>query len=573
MRRESFMLPDEDSPGPFPDLVDAQGNVVPEAVEQVYEAARDWPPEQKKAFLDWMRSAKRREEIKARYNSPAELAHSIDPMFTITPAVEKISTAIERALREPQRNLMVTMPPQEGKSTMAAVWGPVRALQINPNCKIILATYGDELASEHSVAARSIIESYGSGVIDQLTGAEIDDRLGLSIKRGKGRINSWGVNEGRGGLVAVGLNSAVTGRQADLLIIDDPYKGPQEADSAAHRKKVSDWMRAVAMTRLSPQASIVLIQTRWHPNDLAGEIIAAERELPMEERTWLHINVPAIAEEGIKDSLGREPGTPMVSARDTPEQRRDFDATRKKVGERVWYALYQGAPAPPSGGLFDRAWFANPLFDTPEHPVATIVGIDPADSGEGDETGIVAGVLAQNGEIVLTEDWSGHYTADQWAEKAVRLALLIGAREISMEAFAASTTYVSVLKRTLAKFKREARKKSMAGDTLTDIDRRALMEPPFTIHQWRAPGDAVARSALLRQALETGRAKVVEHRLAEFVEQAVLWQNGQHQPDRVAAGLIVHDRLAKLGSGRAAIATPVTGRPMQAPQWMRRKIG
>lgn len=575
MAGRGVSLPGEDTAGPaYLDLLDAEGNVVADAVERVYEEARTWPPEQKQAFLDWMRSANRREQLKRQYHTPGDLAQAVIPGFVQTPAISLISKAVERALREPRRNLMITMSPQEGKSTLAAVVTPIRALQLNPHTKIILSTYGDELASEHSIAARTIIETYGAGVVDQLTGATIEDRIGLSIKRGKGRINSWGVNEGRGGLVAVGLNSSVTGRPADLLIVDDPYKGPQDADSAAHRKKVSDWMRAVAMTRLSPQASIILVQTRWHPHDLAGEILAAEQELEPAERTWRHINIPAIAEVGIKDSLGREPGTPMTSARDTAESKRDFHATRRSVGERVWYALYQGAPAPPSGGMFDRDWFEPTVPpDALLDPVTTVVAIDPADSGEGDETGIVAAVLTKRGEVVFTEDDSGQYTSDQWGKRAVRLALTIEAREIALEAYAASETYVSVLKRALADYRAEARRKLKREIPLAGWERRALLDLPFVIHKWTGKGDATARSSLLRQSLETKRARVCEHRMAVAVDQAVLWMPGQHQPDRVAAMIIAHDRLTKLDTGATVLSTPVNTRPMAAPAWMRRKIG
>lgn len=560
--------------GSFGILLDEHGDPRPDAVERVFNESRTWPPEQKKAFLDWMRSARTRAALKARYASPAELARAIDPSFVITPAVKLIGDAVEIALNAPRRNLMVNMPPQEGKSTLCAVYTPVRALQLNPNCKTILATYGDELATEHSQSARGLIETHGSGVIDQLTGAEIEDKLGLSIKSGKARMNSWGVAQGSGGMVAVGLNSSTTGRRADLLIIDDPYKGPQEADSEAHRRKVSEWLRSVALTRLSPNASIILIQTRWHPLDLSGEIIAAERDLDLPDRTWRHINIPAIAEEGIKDSLGRAPGTPMESARDTDEAKRDFARTRKQVGERVWYALYQGQPAPPDGGLFSRSWFTpHPL--PPDHPVATIVGIDPADSGQGDETGIIGAALAQDGTVVLTEDRSGKMTADMWAVAAVELALEIGAHEIAMEAFAAAETYERVLRRTYHDLWKRGMEKYKEGEELNTFEKSAVQYgefPPFQIHKWRKTGDAVARSAFIRQAFEIGTARTVEHRLAVFEEQASNWLPGQHQPDRVAAALIAHDRLAELSGQRMTLAAPVNDRPLNAPAWLRRRI-
>ena len=96
-------------------------------------------------------------------------------------------------------------------------------------------------------------------------------------------------------------------------------------------------------------------------------------------------------------------------------------------GERVWYALYQGSPVIPSGGLFARDWFEPRLETPPTMPVASVVGIDPADSGVGDETGIIGAMLDQDGTVVLTEDWSGQMTADVWARQAVILALTIGA--------------------------------------------------------------------------------------------------------------------------------------------------
>src|SRR5699024_8182946 len=154
-------------------------------------------------------------------------------------------------------------------------------------------------------------------------------------------------------------------------------KNMQEADSASHRRKVMEWFRAVALTRLAPNASIVLIQTRWHPEDLAGQVLAAEAAVDKAQRTWRYINIPAVAEEGVTDALRRagrnrsvpaggeggvrhgwrrERGAAMGRARGRTAAA--FAATRRSVGERVWYALYQGVPAPVEGGLFARDWFS-----------------------------------------------------------------------------------------------------------------------------------------------------------------------------------------------------------------------
>lgn len=685
--------------------------------------SRSWQPESRQAMAEYLRTSRAREQIKAKYRNAADLAQAVDPGYNITPALRMVADAIETVLSRPRHNLLVTTPPQEGKSSLCAVYTPLRALQLNPNRRIILATYGDSLAEDHSRSCRDIITRHGAGVVDAMTGVAVEDKLGLELSLSSSKVHSWRIAGARGGMIAVGLGSSITGRAADLFIIDDPYKNMQEADSATHRRRVDEWFASVAQTRLSPAASMVLIQcmtgdtpvlrpdgsetplrdirvgdriatyengtvttstvlnwasqgsddvmcirmksgrtvranarhpfltsegawvrvaelkpgqslmgiangtapesahptccepqptiwadeiisiepcgveevfdiqvertenfianglvshnTRWHPEDLAGQIIAGEQQVEPRYRTWRHINVPAISEAGIYDSLGRGDDEVMTSARG--RTRDEFEQTRRKVGERVWYALYQGSPRNPAGGLFMRAWFDNTRLPVaPDKTVATVIGIDPADSGEGDETGIVAAALAEDGTVILTEDWSGQMTADEWARRAVMLALNTGAREIAMEAYASATTYVSVIKRAWKDIHDEVVAKRTRGNYLSPIEERALSaNMPFTIFKWRGRNgaDAVGRSSLLRQAFETGKCKTVENKLAVFEAQAADWQAGQHQPDRVAAALIAHDRIAALSGGRVLMSVPVDGPPTAAPAWLKRRIG
>lgn len=561
-------------PTPGPDdlaALLASGSFATEAEAIAYITARSWPPEQKSAMLSYLKTARIRKDIKSRYSDAAELARSIDPDYKITPALALIAASIERTLSSPRRNLLVTMPPQEGKSSLCSVWTPIRALQLDPNRRIILATYGDALAEAHSMACRDIITRHGTDVTDAVTGAVVEDKIGLKLSGKSNKVSAWRVEGGNGGMVAVGLGSSITGRPADLFIIDDPYKNMMEADSASHRRKVDDWMMSVVMTRLSPEASVILIQTRWHPEDLSGKVITGERALDAADRSWRHINIPAISEDGIADALGRAPGEVMVSARG--RSKREFEQTRRQVGERVWYALYQGSPVIPSGGLFARDWFEPRLETPPTMPIASVVGIDPADSGVGDETGIIGAMLDQDGTVVLAEDWSGQMTAEEWSRQAVILALTIGAREIAMESFASATTYEAVVRRAWRSLHDEAVEKHRAGAMMSAVETRALNpNMPFTIFKWRAKGDSVGRSALLRQALETKRCRTVEYKLGVMEDQAANWQQGQHQPDRVAAALIAHDRLAALGSGQVSMAAPLGERPMAAPEWLRRRV-
>lgn len=547
-----------------------------EKAAKIYEESRNWPPEQKAAALKWLESAAARERIRRQYSNAAELAAAVDPDFVLTPALQLVAEAIETVLSKPRHNLIITWPPQEGKSTMCAVWTPIRAWQLNPNRRIILASYGDDLAHTHSVNCRDVIKRHGADVVDPLTGVKVEDKLGLKIASKSNRIDAWKIDGGKGGMVAVGLGSAITGKAADLFIIDDPFKNMQEADSATHRAKVDMWMESVARTRLSPEGSMILIQTRWHPEDLAGKVLATEAALPKRLRTWRYINVPAVAEKGLPDALKRPFGEAMTSARGRTKE--DFEAIRRDVGERTWYALYQGSPRNPAGGLFARAWFETRAnMGDYKHLVAAVVGIDPADSGEGDETGIIGAVLTGDGTVVFTEDRSGLHTSDEWGKKAVELAVEIGAREIAMEGYATFKTYESVLKRAYVDLHKAARERLAAGHKLTPVEQR-LLNPhqPFVISKYTEAGDPVGRAAKLRQDLEIKRARVVEFKLGVFEDQACDWQSGQHCPDRVSAAVIAHWRLSRLGSGQADYASPLHQRIGQSrrelPGWLTRSV-
>jgi len=218
-------------------------------------------------------------------------------------------------------------------STLCAVYTPLRALMLNPNCRIILATHGDHLAEESSRLCQSLINSHGAGVVDPLTGVAVEDKLGYRIAQGSARVKSWKLRGSRGGMLAVGWGSSIVGRPAELMIIDDVFKNMMEADSLNHRRKIAEWFSSVALTRLSPDASIIHISTRWHPEDLAGMIMATEQAAEERYKTWRHINIPAIAEDGIPDALNRAPGVVMESARGRTKA--EFEATRRAVRDRT----------------------------------------------------------------------------------------------------------------------------------------------------------------------------------------------------------------------------------------------
>jgi phage terminase large subunit-like protein len=296
--------------------------------------------------------------------------------------------------------------------------------------------------------------------------------------------------------------------------------------------------------------------TRWHERDLAGELLDAEPDV------WTHTNVPAVAGTGIPDALGRMPGTVMTSALGYTADH--FAAARRTSGERAWFALYEGIPSAPEGGLVKREWLDDWRLPTaPLGPIKTVVGVDPSDSGSGDSCGIVAASLTGEGIVAAIADQSAPMTSDQWARTAVDLAVDVGASEIAVEGFAARETYQRVVMNAL---------------------RRAKLKRPITVTTWppkgsgRGGGDAIARSAGLLQGLETGTTRIAGH-LPDLEGAAVNWQSGQHQPDSLAALVVAHDVLVHSVGHRVHIVSPLDverrareGKLPPPPAWMRRRI-
>lgn len=480
---------------------------------------------------------------RSRPSSPAELARRLDPRFVVTPTIRLLSDVAVRSLTQPDQRDVVTCPPRTGKSRLMSIWTPVWALMRDPDAQIVLVSYSDELAQAHSREARQLIQEHA-------------DFLGFRLAADKTAVGRWRVEGHDGGLLATGINSGVTGFGVSaLLLIDDPVKDSSEADSAAHRKRVLNEYRATLATRVHPGASTIVLMTRWHERDLAGSLLAHEPDV------WRHTNIPAVAESGVPDALGRRPGVAMRSALGFTGEH--FAAARRTSGERTWYALYQGVPTAPEGGLVKAAWLDGHRLDAaPRSPVLTVVAVDPSDSGSGDSCGLVAVSQLSDGRVALIADRSAPMTSDAWASAAVRLAVAVGASEIVVEGFSARETYSRVV--------REAIARESVGRAL-----RVSMWPPKGASR---VGDAVARSAALLQALEVGSCVMAGHH-PDFEAKAVTWQAGKHQPDSLAALVIGHDVVVRAAGSVWGVASPVDsgfsggGSVTDLGDWMRLRVG
>jgi len=173
--------------------------------------------------------------------------------------------------------------------------------------------------------------------------------FGISLRPSVAAAHRWEVARHGGGMSTAGAGGAMTGKGADLLIIDDPVKNAEQASSSTWRERTWDWYQSTAYTRLEPNASVVLVQTRWHGDDLAGRLL---EDAKLGGEKWTILNLPAFAEEN--DPLDRELDEALWPAR-FPFHR--LLEIRRTMGAFWFSAMYQQRPTPAGGGVFQREWF------------------------------------------------------------------------------------------------------------------------------------------------------------------------------------------------------------------------
>jgi hypothetical protein len=236
-----------------------------------------------------------------------------------------VCDALEAVERGEIKRLMVFQPPRHGKSELVSKRFPAWYLGRNPKRQIISASYGQDLASDFGREVRNILTSPEYRALFP----------GITVASDSAARNRWHTNQG-GSYVAAGVGTAITGRGADILNIDDPLKDRSEADSETVRNGVWNWYTSTAYTRLMPGGSVIVTLTRWHEDDLAGRLLAAQEQGGDQ---WHVISMPAINADGEALWPARYPITAL-------------EGIRTAIGPRDWSALYQQDPRPLDGNLF-----------------------------------------------------------------------------------------------------------------------------------------------------------------------------------------------------------------------------
>lgn len=233
-----------------------------------------------------------------------------------------------------KRGLIISMPPRHGKSCLISQYLPAWFLGMWPDKRVILASYEATFAASWGRKSRDVLREFGYRL------------FGVNLRDDSAAATAWNLEGETGGMVTAGVGGALTGHGAHLLVIDDPVKNWEEANSQLIRDRTWDWFRTVAMTRLETGGNIVVVMTRWHPDDLVGRLIKSDAS------KWDVVRIPALAGEG--DPLGRMEGEALWPKRYSADE---LGAIKNQIGEFFFDALYQQNPRNREVSLFQRGWF------------------------------------------------------------------------------------------------------------------------------------------------------------------------------------------------------------------------
>ena len=294
---------------------------------------------------------------------------------------------------------MVFMPPRHGKSELVSKYFPAWYLGTFPNSHVILVSYEADFAASWGRKAREVLD-------------ELGDDFHVKVKQESSAAKHWEIKGHSGGMDAAGAYGPITGKGADVLVIDDPVKNAEEAYSPVLREKLWDWYQSTAFTRLEPNGAIILVMTRWHEDDLAGRLLKLEPGL------WEIVSLPALAEAD--DLLHRAEGEALWPERFPAEQLLE---KKQAVGSYWWSAMYQQRPVPTEGGFFKRDWLQ---FYDPEYvPYMDIVvqSWDTAQSKSSASDFVVGQVWGRRGaDFYLLDQVRGRWDFDETVAEIKKLS-------------------------------------------------------------------------------------------------------------------------------------------------------
>lgn len=291
--------------------------------------------------------------------TPATMMAKLNPWWIPAPWLQYLSLEIARCVAQGNCGLLISAPPRHGKSMLSTVATPLWSLENFPHKNVVIATYGEELSTDFSRQIRDTI-------------LQNQDLLSVRLRSDTQRVQNFLTTKG-GGLKAVGLRGAITGRGADVFVLDDYIKEPKEAMSPTYLEDLWTWYLTVSRTRLEPGAVVIILATRWVADDLHGRIKAAQKRTG--RSFFKYIEMPAIfypmmpdpegkvdqrgdvikvPDRQATDILGRHYGQVLFPERYNEQAILDLETD---LTSRWFQAMFQQDPQAEGNVVVDLKWF------------------------------------------------------------------------------------------------------------------------------------------------------------------------------------------------------------------------
>ncbi len=290
-------------------------------------------------------------KAKENYAAYVEYTHRYDRKFKIARFQKYICDCIDKLISdellndkgEPYTGICLSQPPQTGKSRCVTETVGSYYLGRFPLDHVIEIAYGEDLAVKFGRRNKQKVNEFGKELFDIQLSSVSSSALEFEIE---------GTN---GGMISRGIGGAITGNPADLIVLDDPYKNRQEADSPIYQKFVIDeWLNTI-QTRASAKCKYLVVHTRWNEDDLIGYLLQTEPD------KWFEIKFPAIAEHD-EPEIGRKAGEALLpeAGKDLAwllNKKKSYENDPMEGGLRAWEALYQQNPTSKDGNMVKREWW------------------------------------------------------------------------------------------------------------------------------------------------------------------------------------------------------------------------
>lgn len=422
------------------------------------------------------------------------------PGRAISFVCEKVQEFVERKTDHPYEILVISLPPQHGKSMAITETLPSWVLGRHPLWRVIEISYSEDFAVRFGRRNMAKVEEFGN-------------LFNIKLADSPRNATDFELDNHIGGMISRGITSGVTGQPCNLMIIDDPIKNQLEADSETYRERIhNEWISSFR-TRLAPGAKVILIQTRWHEDDLAGRLIDQEPNIEV-------LNLPCEAEDN--DPLGRAAGDALAPeiGKDNEWLKQFKAAYSGSQGTRAWNALFQGRPTSAEGNLFKHEWWK--YYGEAPEMMETILSVD-ATFKDG-----------KNNDYVAIQAWG----------KREANCYLLDAIKKHMD-FPETVEAIRAMKAKWPKARLVLIEDKANGSAIIQVLRRDIPG----IVAVNPEGGKVARANAVSGAIEAGNVWLPKYGAftADFVEECAAFPTGAHD-DQVDAMTQALNRLIYFGA-------------------------